>query len=325
MKARLLFAALLVLLVAVTASAQRLESVLTSGGALYTLKSLDDKALMLIKREGNKREPIVIKATVDAELDYDGRLLYDGSTETLFVVWRRASEGGDEIRFVSMNRNGVWSSSHVLATATGDDRTGLRAAVTRMKDEGSTVAFVHAVWWDQRGGEVNPRYALAAFDREGTHLSSYEGNLLDLAGTHDNSGGSAPEDALPLLAVTSATDAVDVVFGTLNAPTATRVKLTPKRKTPDARLYVPIGRSGGNMPHPKFASASNGNAQVMIVGSRVVVYSADETFRFSLYDRGEWSPVRMIPLDETMTAREVEAELRRAISEDLVEEEAVDR
>lgn len=326
MKARLLFAALVVLTVAVSASAQRLESVLTQGGALYTLDSLENRALVLIRRQGETRKATIVPGTSGEALDFDGRLLYDANSETLFVVWRREAPAGDEIILKSLH-DGVWSDEHVIAMINGDHRTGLRVALTRLKDNGATLAFVHAVWWDQRGDEsLVPRYGLVAYG-EGAFLSTFEGNLHELAsftGTNNN-GGSAPEDSLPLLALTPAADSVDVVFGALDAPNATRVKLTPKRKKGDAKLWVPIGRSGGGMPHPKFASASNGNAQVMIVGQRVVVYSAGESFRYAIYDRGEWSPVRSIPLDESISAHEVEAELRRSVSEDQELADTVDQ
>jgi hypothetical protein len=326
MKARLLFAVLLVLTVAVSASAERLESVLTQGGALYTLDSLDNRALVLIRRQGETRKATVVPGTSAESLDFDGRLLYDANSETLFVVWRREAAAGDEIVIKSL-RDGSWSNEHIIAIATGDHHTGLRVTLTRMKEEGATLAFVHAVWWDKRGDEsLVPRYGMVAYG-DGAFLSTFEGSLIELAaftGTNNNTG-NAPEDSLPLLALTPAADAVDVVFGALDTPTATRVKLTPKRKKGDAKMWVPIGRSGGSMPHPKFASASNGNAQVMIIGQRVVVYSAGESFRFAIYDRGQWSPVRNIPLDDSISAQEVEAELRRSVAEDQEQADTVDQ
>ena len=98
----------------------------------------------------------------------------------------------------------------------------------------------------------------------------------------------------------------------------------PKKKG-EARIYTPIGRSGGSMPHPRFGSESTSNAQVMMVGTRVVVYTMAEKFTFSVYDGRTWGPVRSLRLDAAMTASAVEAALRRAVSADQDQDETVDR
>lgn len=313
MKARILLF-VLSLCVAIPAMAQPLESVLTPSGALYTLDAIaEGRALSVTRRVGGERETIIVPATAGEELDHDGRLLYDNANETLFVLFCRAS--GDVV-LTSMDRDGVWSDEHVLALGSGARRTGLRVAMTHDKDGNASLSFVHAIWWEQ-GDKLVPNYGLVAYD--GTErLSTYVGSLIDVANAIRNGSdreGSAPEDSLPLLAIGASANEADVVFGSLETPTATRLKILPKKRG-EARIYIPIGRTGGGMPHPKFASASNGNAQVMIVGDRIVVYSTgDGSFHFSVYDAGQWGPVRSLKLDESMTARQVESALRRAVSE----------
>ncbi|HEX6161103.1 MAG TPA: hypothetical protein VF111_13105, partial [Thermoanaerobaculia bacterium] len=262
MKSRILFV-VLALAVAVSATAQPLESVLTPAGTLYTLDSIGEgQALALTRRVGSEREPIIVPATAGEELDHDGRLLYDQATDTLFVVFRRAS--GDVV-LTSMDSKGVWSDEHVIALGDGSVRSGLRVALTHDKENDASLSFLHAIWW-QQGEKLVPSYALVAYD--GTErLSTYVGSLIDLANAIRNGSdreGAAPDDSLPLLAITGSAKEVDVVFGSLETPTATRIKILPKKRG-EARIYIPIGRSGGNMPHPKFASAANGNAQVMMV------------------------------------------------------------
>ncbi|MEA2491393.1 MAG: hypothetical protein QOH21_3185 [Acidobacteriota bacterium] len=329
MKARLLFVAV-ILLVAIAAAAQPLESVLTPNGTLFTLEPVaEQNALALIARNGETRQTIVIPATEGEALDSDAHLLYDRVSDTVFVVWRRASAAGDEIVMTSRDTDGAWSDEYVVAQADGavSGRAVLRVAMTHAKDEnsGAQLSFLHAVWWDQTSAPV-ARYALLAFEGA-QRLSAYTGNLRDIAGSTrvGASEGLTPDDAFPLLALTAATDGVDVVFGALDQPTATRVKLIPKQKG-EARIYTPIGRSGGSMPHPRFAATAYSNAQVMVVGTRVVIYNAAaDNFSFSVYDRGAWGPVRSLRLDASMTAREVEAALRRAVAADQEQDETIDR
>ncbi|HEY0143469.1 MAG TPA: hypothetical protein VGF48_21435 [Thermoanaerobaculia bacterium] len=313
MKTRILFV-VLAAFIALSAIGQPLESVLTPDGALFTLDSIaEGQALALNRRAGSERDTIIIPATAGEELDHDGRLLYDHATSTLFVLFRRAS--GD-IVLTSMSGEGVWSDEHVLSLGDGTLRTGLRVALTHDQEDHASLSFVHAIWWEQ-GEKLLPRYGLVAYDGV-EHLSTYVGSLIEVANGIRNGSdreGSAPEDSLPLLAISATAKEADVVFGSLETPTATRLRILPKKRG-EARIYIPIGRTGGGMPHPKFASASNGNAQVMMVGDRIVVYSAAaSSFRFSVYDAGQWGPVRSLKLDETMTARQVESALRRAVSE----------
>lgn len=317
MKLRLLSFAIVAALAAGSLFGQGLESVLTSGGSLYTIETVQDgTALSLTRRQGEERKPMLVPASEDAVHDADARLLFDRASETLFVVWRRESAAGDEIVMTSL-RDGAWSNELVIAPAdsAAPARNGLRVTLGHGGDE-NHVTFVHAVWWD-RTATATARYALVAFENN-EHASTFLGDLETLASTKKvNANERVPEDALPLLAISPATDGADVLFGALDHPAATRVKLTPEHKQGDAKIWIPVGRSGGAVPHPRFAAASyGGNAQVMIIGSRVVVYSAAEEFHFSVFSRGEWSPVRVIPLDEAMTAREVEAELRRAVTQD---------
>lgn len=318
MKLRLLPVVMLAALAAGSLFGQGLETVLTSGGALYTVEPVNDgTALSVTRRHGELREPMLVPASVDAAHDSDARMLYDGSTETLFVVWRRESSAGDEIVMTS-HRDGAWSDAIVAAAADSDApaRSGLKVTLGHGGDAGS-VAFVHAVWWDRTVVTATARYALVAYEN-GAHASTFVGDLETLASSKKiNANERLPEDAMPLLAITPSADGADVLFGALDHPSATRVKLIPEHKQGDAKIWIPVGRSGGGVPHPRFAAASNGNAQVMIVGTRVVVYSAGEAkFHFSVYGRGDWSPIRSIPLDALMTAREVEAELRRAVAQD---------
>lgn len=328
MKARLLFVAV-ILLVALGATSQPVETALTPGGTLFTIEAQGEQhTLALIARNGESRETILIPATEGEALDTDAHLLYDRVSDTVFVVWRRATDAGDEIVTTSRDKDGAWSDAYVLAEADGSvaERRVLRAAITHAKDEnsGAQLSFLHAVWWDQ-GSTLVARYALIAYDGA-ERLSAFTGNLRDLLGSTrvGDSFEPAPDDAFPLLAVNAATDGVDVVFGSLDQPTANRVKLIPKKKG-DARIYTPIGRSGGGMPHPRFGSESTANAQVMMVGTRVVVYTMGEKFTFSVYDGRTWGPVRSLRLDEAMTASAVEAALRRAVSADQDQDETIDR
>lgn len=326
MKARLLSVAVM-LFVALGATAQPVETALTPGGTLFTIEAqAEQHALALIARNGESRETIVIPATEGEALDTDAHLLYDRVSDTVFVVWRRATDAGDEIVITSRDKDGAWSDAYVLAEADGSvaERRVLRAAITHATENGAQLSFLHAVWWDQ-GSTLVARYALIAYDGA-ERLSAFTGNLRDLLGSTrvGDSFEPAPDDAFPLLAVNAATDGVDVVFGSMDQPTANRIKLIPKKKG-EARIYTPIGRSGGSMPHPRFGSESTSNAQVMMVGTRVVVYTMGEKFTFSVYDGRTWGPVRSLRLDAAMTASAVEAALRRAVSADQDQDETIDR
>lgn len=317
MKRALLFT-LSILTLAVSAVAS--EPVLTPDGVLFTVAA-EGNTLVVTRRENMERTAIVVPATRGSELETDGRLAYDRSSRTLFVAWRRVvNSNNSEIVFSTMNDAGQWSEASVISRAYGYAHAGLQLGVTRgASDDGQPTTFVNAIWWKESPAELIAEYGLVAIDASGV-VSTAVADLNDVAGLRSalSDGVNAPETTktYPPLALAVQKDWIDVVFGSRDKASFTRIGVQPTLVKGNARIWKPLGRgTGARVPYTRINAALGGQAETHISGDRVVVFTADAKFRYAVFENGVWSSVRSIPLDATMTAREVAAELRRSVAQ----------
>jgi hypothetical protein len=167
-------------------------------------------------------------------------------------------------------------------------------------------------------------YALLAFDG-GTHLST-DVSTLNAPDESLVAAASEPEDtgnALhPPLAMMRAKDgvAVDVIYGERDTTAVNRINLQPRKIEANARIWRP-GRSVAAPRTPRSRMASENSKPVQAFTSsngRIVLYTPDAKFRYSIFDNGEWTPVRMIALDENLTSEHLLEQLRRTVEEDTI-------
>lgn len=317
-------------LVATMAMASGTDPILTSDAVFYTIAAdTEARTLVLTARFNGVRHAEVVPATLDGEVESDGRIAYDRVTQTLYVVWRRG-ESSTELMFASLSAAGEWSEPTVLSRAHGYKHSDLQVVLTRgVSAQNESVTFLHAIWWKESEAELIGEYALAAL-RGQSVLSTSEADLLTLSGIRSalDSGalsedGIAPKPELvptyPPLAIATATakDSVDVVFGARDKKTFTRIVIQPRQPKADARAWIPVGKSATRVPYAKVHNAMNGSGQVetYIGGSKVVVYAAKTQFRYATFENGIWSTVRSIALDEAITPSEIAREVRRNAEE----------
>jgi hypothetical protein len=297
------------------------EQVQTLDATHYAIAAPTDvPVLELIRRNGETRETLVVPSTDDEAVESHAKLLWDSSTSTLFVVWQRSVEGANEIRLAWLNPDGMWSEPITVAGASSLNRVSLQVALTRAASLGAEldVTLIHMVWWSL-GSKPEAEYALVAFEA-GANVSSLVASLDTLSeDLRTLSTGPEAEDTgeaiHPPLAMSKVESAVDVVYGDVDSTGVTRVRLEPVRIAGNARAWRPLGRTGDRTGRTGFISNNSAPVGAFISKGRIVLYTPDEEFRFVVYENGEWSPVRMIQLDETLTGDQVLYELRRTVDD----------
>jgi hypothetical protein len=311
MKLRILIVAVVTLL-AGSLFAAEVDSVLTSDSTFWTVSVPAESAhLELTRRNGELRSAIVVPTTDDDAIESDARLAWDRRSNTLFVMWERAAEGVNETKLAALLDDGTWSEPMVIA-ADGARRAGLQLVMTSIHEEDADTTFLHAAWWKLSGEDVEVEYALLAFDG-GTLLST---DVSTLNATEHST--FAVEDTgapvHPPLAMVRDKDGVEVIFGERDTTAVNRVNLQPNRIEANARMWRP-GRSvaGTRTPSSRLASNDGKPVQSFAVNGRIVLYTPDAMSRYSIFDNGEWTPVRMIKLDENLTSEHLLQELHRAV------------
>lgn len=320
---RRLAVAALALTLSGSAFAADLQTVLTPDSILYAIDASGaDTQLTMSRRQGaDTNDSLVVPGTEDAAIDSDVRLLYDSTTSTLFVVWHKADVVQDSVLLAALDTNDRWSGPFVLSSCSSMRRVGLQTTMTRATDpdSGAQATLVHVAWWGV-GSDLTAEYALVAFEG-GQHASTEVAKLNELASGHKNAEGVEEyEDAgaplHPPLAIARAEgNTVDVVFGAPNSTKITRVRVDPRRVKGDARMWKPLGRSGGRTPRSRMVTSDTAPVQAFISKGRIVLYRPDEKFRFVVFENGAWSPERMIQLDESLTSEELLHELRATVDE----------
>lgn len=320
MKIRIIAFAVLTLL-AGGLFAGTVESVLTSDSTLWTVSApAETTRLELTRRNGEIREAMVIPTTEDAALESNARLAWDRRSSTLFVVWNRVAEGADEILVAALRDDNTWSGPLVVA-GDGAKRASLQVVLTHVHEDATVeksatdTTLLHAVWWKIDGDRVLAEYALLAFEQF-SHISTDVSTLSPV----EEQGISEMEDTgdaiHPPLAMIRSEEGVEVIFGESDSTAVNRVKLSPHKIVGEARIWRP-GRAGGGVrtPSARLVSANAEPVQAFISNGRIVLYTPDAKFRYSIFDDGQWTPIRMIELDEKLTSDHFLRELRRTVEE----------
>jgi hypothetical protein len=327
MKRRITAVVVALLLAASVASAQETQTVLRPDSTVYAVDASKPAAKLEVSRHrGEERDALLVPGTDDEAIESDARLAFDATSGTVFVLWHRSADGVDEICLAALNPLDEWSDVKVIASGDRVHRVGLHLVLTHVRAQGdeADTTLLHLAWWSI-GTELTPEYAIVAFEN-GRYLSTDISNLLTFTSnnapaTLDANEGE-PEDAgapaHPPLAMERAGKYVDVVFGGAGTTKVTRVRLEPKRITSEARIWRPLGRSVASTPPARLVPLGSAPVQAFVSGDRIVLYTPDAQFRYSVFANGQWTPVRMIELDEKLTSEHLLQQLRRSVEENTL-------
>lgn len=298
------------------------SSALTVNGAFYSIENHGDThAISLTRRSGETKETLVVPSTADDVADRGAQLEYDRVTDRLYVVWVRGGAETSSLMMSWLDAGDVWSEPIVLSTAAASaTRDELRTVLTRATANGVRATLIHVATWVRDGETLNSEYALVAFEGA-SHVSTEASNFLKLG--EETLSTYAQDDELdvkpvyPPLAMSAASDGVDVVYGRERGTSMTRIHIAAK-PVPNARLWKPVGRSGGGMPPAHFAAMSAEPVRAFFSRDRVVLYTNDRTFRFVVFEDGSWSPLRTFALDDSLTGDALLSRIRQSIEEEPV-------
>ncbi|HEX6096200.1 MAG TPA: hypothetical protein VF432_07755 [Thermoanaerobaculia bacterium] len=311
----------LALILAASLPAFGAGSTLTPDGSRYSVESSPDAPqLLLVRVSGDVRDTIAVPATDDDAIEAEPHVAYDALTGALYVVWTRRAEGVEELRLAIRGADGNWSAPQTVAS--GAERIlGTQVVVSHGADEDEgNASLVHLAWWKVGQGLAEPWYALVALERGQEPVTSFA-SLTDLAAlTVDVSATSEPEDTgaavHPPLAMSRHGQEVEVVFGAVRETAVTSVTIKPRKIGGTARIFVPVGRKGHKTPRANLISSSENPLQAIISrNGRIVLYAPGERFSFVVLDKGEWTPVRTLKVDEKMTMDHVLKDLRNTVEE----------
>lgn len=298
-------------------------SLLTPGGIRYAIEPTPDRPQIEIGRaEGLLRATLIVPTTDDAIAESQAQLAFDATTETLFVVWTRENATGAEIRYVTLDNQGQWSVPRNLAAGAGM-YGGVQLVLTRSEYAGVPATLMHVAWWSINGRELDPEYALFAFEN-GVRVSADVANLVELSRL-DIPTASAWEDVGPAVhpALTMARngETVDIAFGSTTSTAITRVNVKPRKVGPDVRMWRPVGRGSSITPRVNLVSADETPIQAFIVKDRLALYTAGDDFRFVVLGKDNtWSQIHSVHVDEKNTLTDLARDFRDTV-EELIDHE----
>jgi hypothetical protein len=328
-------------LLATSVFAGEVESVLAPDSTFWTVNvPAHTTRLEVIRRKGEAKESILVPGTNDGAVESDVRLAWDNRSNSLLVIWTRTTDGVDEIVAAAFRADETWTEPIVLASD-ASKRAGLQVAVTYHHEKATEetpeapatpavdTTFLHAAWWKIDGEHVEPEYALVAFEG-GSQVSS---DVSVLSAIEDQAVAE-PEDTgeaiHPPLAMVRAGEGVEIIFGESNTTAVNRTRLVPRKIEGNARMWRPGKAGNGNgqggqqhrTPSANLVSGSTEPVQAFISNGRIVLYTPDAQFRYVVYENGQWTPTRMIQLDENLTSDQLLRELHKTVDEQITVEEA---
>lgn len=313
------------------------EVLLTPGGTLYSIErelaadhpelgTAATSYLVVAERQGEKTVRRIIPGSQTPGNHQNAATAYDPESKTLFIFWQHEINAAEsELVFTSLDQYGNWSRT----TAFGSSkfrRENLRIAVTRKSEarvgDGSTTLVpdinVHAVWWENDGGNEGAGYAMLTLEKgrvtavDVRDLASY----TDSTNVYPADPESNPEILRhPALFETAGHEAVEVVFGSTKTNGFTRLRLKPVL---DGRIRIPVGVKDHGFAGPVFRATTDGARIGALSGDNdafVLYYRGKNALNYLMYRDGSWSALRTIPLDDRLTTDMAISAIRQMITE----------
>lgn len=309
------------------------DVLLTPGGTLYTIESLDPdvigvdspstRVLQLTLRNGDDTTKHIVPATVAGATHAKPALAYDSYSDTLFVFWQKSPNAmSSELLFCSFN-NGTWSEATSIDRSSYNVRFGLKIAATpyittdgvETETQRLRMLSIHAIWWEQTGYGEEARYAMLSLE-EGKVVKIDLRRLIDFTtGSRTELPAEVSEDfdrsifRYPAIFTHPSNDKVDVVFADWDRNRFHSLTIRPILS--HGVIRVPDGIWRGELPPP---TGRIGATEVSIVqgSDTLALYTegADE-IRYLLHKDGEWSPSRSIKLSADLSANTAVRAIRR--------------
>lgn len=309
----------LALVMTAALSAFGANSALTPDGSRYSIEPASDgPRLQLVRVSGDVRDTIDVPSTVDDAIESESHVAYDALTGELYVVWTRAYEGMNELRYALRKADGTWSEPRTV-TSSAERILGTQVVVTHRLEENPNTSFVHFAWWKIGENVSEPWYALVALEKDQEPATSFA-NLVELAALSNDVVANELEETgaavHPPLTMSRNGQEVDVVFGAKHETSVTSVTVKPRKIDPTARIFVPVGRRAFKTPRANLISTTEQPLESFVSrNGRIVLYSRGERFSYVVLDNGEWTPVRTLKVDEKMTLDHVLKDLRSTVEE----------
>jgi hypothetical protein len=272
----------------------------------------------------------IVPGTVSYQEKRGLQLAFDEPTGKLLLLWIEEVSAYSHVR-VGVLQNGIWTNSPLLPTqgisrAYNPQMRVTHQTVTQLdaKDTpvSSTVSILSVVWWEE-SQNVQARYATLFLDENGSDLGSLAiYNLPALVGSVSASSylAGVPSGAYlyPGLQVDGLSGAFVASFADLydSKHKVVRFEFPRDRGKPSEpgnlkwqRRHIPIvsiaiaGPVARLTPSlPPQTDPSAGVVTTIGAGYRPTLSWRDgDSLKFTRLDGADWSPVRSIPIDDTMT------------------------
>lgn len=337
---RLVLAAMILLGAMSVAAQQNRDMLLTPDGTLHVIETqlpkehpevvtASNSFLVLTTRQGEEVTQRVVPGSLTQGIHTNAALAYDAESKTLFVLWQHSiTLMQSELVLTSIDENGNWSRTTTFANA-NYRRTNLRIGVTRkieVTDEAGAKSSapevnVHAVWWENPGASESAHYAMLTIEK-GNVSDIYVRALDSFIDSKDKKADVAADPELnldvlrqPVIFESPAHDTVDVLFGNVTTNALYRLRLKPVL---DGRLRVPVGVRDSSIGAPNFRTTSTESTRLGALesGDRIVLYlDGKNAMSYVMYDGKEWSSVKSIAIDSTITNERVLSAIRQMLSD----------
>ncbi|HEY1252634.1 MAG TPA: hypothetical protein VGH97_15750 [Thermoanaerobaculia bacterium] len=272
----------------------------------------------------------IIPGTVSYQEKRGLQLTYDENTGKLVLIWIEEISAYSHVR-VGVLQNGVWTNSPLMPTqgisrAYNPQVTLMHLPVTWLDDKdkpvSATSSILSVIWWEESTA-VEARYATLFLDENATDpgsLDVYEMPNLIGGSTQSSYAADIPPGAYlyPSLQVDGFSGAVLASFADLHDDTekVVRVAFPTDRGKPSEygnlkwnRRHAPIVSIQLTGPVARMTPvlANRTDPEIPVgtsigAGYRPTFYWLDgSALKFSRLDGPDWSPVRSIAIDDTMT------------------------
>lgn len=310
------------------------DILLTGDGTLYSVESVDTqtlkdpqtnspRVLLLTIQKGTSTAVTIVPASMMGGWNIDPALAYDSESNTLFLFWELARNGGlaTDLVFCSY-QNGVWGFPTTLDSIDWDFRMNLRIGITRKTEyvdaAGTKTSVpeitVHAVWWQESALRRWARYAMLTTEK-GNVTSIFVKNLADFVPPDRESTEAlnSTNEFLrhPAILESPTHDTVDIVFGDEKAGRLHRLTLKP---TLNGRLRIPIGVKDTPMPLPRADVYATNISAVAGAESLAFYFTTNQALQYVVFKKGSWSPLTSVALTEKIARETAVDALQRMVS-----------
>lgn len=324
MKRLLVLCAALLSATAASAEAADRDVLVTPGGVVYTVESMDifepgipaSRTLLVTVQNGDEKYTNLIPESTLAGRHTLPALAYDADTDTLFVLWMHMPNMMSSELLLGSYRHGAWQTATSLDNQPYRLRQNLHLGITRrvaqLQPDGSyqdaSTLLLHVLWWEETGAGEEARYALVPIEKG--HVTTPEIHSMSEFANRDSLVApvdpAANLDVLthPVFLDNGTANSIDVLFGDLKTQTFQRVPMKPVL---DARVRIPVGKNpGGPIGMANVLSTPEWSGPITVIGSPhndrlVFARTAAGGVVYVTYSGGSWSSVRTIATDSKLT------------------------